>query len=267
MALLETLARVHALGIVHRDLKPANVLVTPDGRPIILDFGISHFAAPGREDVTTRNELIGTPAYLAPEQFNGDPVTARTDLYTLGVMLYEALSGRLPHLHENVWKLLRARMMEPSPPLRGVAPDVPESVARVVDAMLAISPADRPRSAGAVLGMLQGSREISAPSLPRFGADAPLRALVDAALRGRSAVVVGPPGSGRTRCLDDAAAKLARRGRQILRMAGGRRRWWTRPPGRSARSWRRGPCWWWTTPTGSIRPSRRSSRAAGDRAR
>ena len=217
VALLETLGRVHATGVIHRDLKPGNVLVSADGRPMILDFGISHFGSGSRDDLTLPNEVIGTPAYLAPEQVNGDPVTPRTDLYALGVMLYEALSGQLPHAADNVWRLLRGRLTEPVPPLDRVAPDVPPGVARVVDQLLRTNPGERPRSAAAVLSLLQGVPEITAPTVPRFGPDAPLRAIIDAALRGRCVRIWGPPGSGRSRCLADVAVKLARRGRRVLR--------------------------------------------------
>ncbi len=197
IALLETLGRVHATGVVHRDLKPGNVLVSPDGRPMLLDFGISHFTSPIRAGLTLQNEVVGTPAYLAPEQITGDEVTGRTDLYALGVMLYEALSGQLPHAADNVWRLLQARLTEAVPPLARVAPDVPAGVAAVIDQLLRTKPGERPRSAAAVLSLLQGVPEVAAPAVPRFGPDAPLRAIVDAGLHGRARRRgLGAPGLG-----------------------------------------------------------------------
>jgi tetratricopeptide (TPR) repeat protein len=159
IALLETLARVHAAGIVHRDLKPGNVLVREDGRPVVLDFGISRLAVTAVADddsISGDEEVIGTPAYIAPEQIRGCPATPRTDLYTFGIMLYEVLGGRSPQDTNNVQMLLTKRLSEPAIPLSAIAPEVPPVVARVVDRMLARRPEERPRSAIEVLSVLQG---------------------------------------------------------------------------------------------------------------
>jgi hypothetical protein len=223
VALLETLARIHAAGVVHRDLKPANVLVSAEGRPTVLDFGISHFDSPLSDGLTEVGELLGTPAYLAPEQVNGEAVTVRTDLYSLGVMLYEALSGRLPHEGRNLTELMFARLSRSPIPLRDVAPEVSPAIAEIVEQLLAPSPEARPRSAAEVLGMLRGEPLLTAPSLLRLGSDAPVRALIEAATRGRSIDLCGRPGSGRTRCLADAAAALEALGYTPHRTAPGRR--------------------------------------------
>ncbi|XXX76127.1 protein kinase [Sorangium sp. So ce134] len=221
VALLEILGRVHAQGVVHRDLKPANVLVTPEGRPTLLDFGLS-FDVRLSAGLTEEGQILGTPAYLAPEQILGDPVGLRADLYALGVMLYEALAGRLPHEVGSFQALLFARVTQRPRPLRELAPGTPAAVAEVVDRLLERSPDERPRSAGEVLCMLRGQSmaHVHEHVLPRLGGDEHVRAIVDAARAGRPATVVGPAGSGRSRCLQEAAAILEAEGRAVT---------WTRP--------------------------------------
>ncbi|WP_437510365.1 protein kinase domain-containing protein [Sorangium sp. So ce1099] len=157
-ALLDILARVHAAGIVHRDLKPENVLVRADGRPVVLDFGLA-LGHVERVGVAPGGRIVGTPAYLAPEQVRGDAVEARADLYALGVMLYEALTGALPHEASSVQTLLLLRSTQAPAPVRGRAPEVPEHVAAIVDRLLAPWPDDRPRSAADVRVALRGRAE------------------------------------------------------------------------------------------------------------
>ncbi len=183
IALLETLARVHAAGIVHRDLKPGNVLVSATGRPTIVDFGISHIEMHDSDSDPGRAEVLGTPAYLAPEQLKDEPVGGRTDLYAVGVMIYEALSGRLPHEAKDSISLLRARLLAPAEPLASAAPGVNATVAAVVDAMLATRPEDRPRSAAEVLGRLYGAPDVASPALPALIGDPSGPSVDEAALR------------------------------------------------------------------------------------
>jgi hypothetical protein len=153
--LLETIARVHAIGVVHRDLKPANVLVDEEGRPTLLDFGLSVLAGFG--DIDPELGPVGTPAYLAPEQLVGHQVDARADLYAIGVMLYHALSGRFPHEATAVDELLASKHLPP-PSLGEVAADVPPEVISAVDALLSTRPDDRPSSAAKALALLRGDR-------------------------------------------------------------------------------------------------------------
>jgi eukaryotic-like serine/threonine-protein kinase len=213
---LETLARVHAAGVLHRDLKPSNVLVDDEGRPTILDFGLSWGPSLGAS-VTEPGTVMGTPQYLAPEQLLGRPTDARTDLYSAGVMLYEALTGRLPHDADNFQELVQQRVARTPLPVRRLEPDVPVHVADVVDAMLAVRPDERPASAGEAVRRLfdQSPDAAPRPTLPRLGGRAALDAVFAALRSTRSVDVAGPRGSGRTRLLHDAAEELRREGRTV----------------------------------------------------
>jgi serine/threonine protein kinase len=142
IALVETVARVHGLGILHRDLKPANVLVKADGQPIVLDFGIS------RHDelsflVERDGAIVGTPAYLAPEQLVAGAASVHSDLYALGLMLYQALTGVVPGYSQKFQEILRRRTTE-VPERLDVLADVPEDVADIVASLLSIEPGARP---------------------------------------------------------------------------------------------------------------------------
>ena len=156
LALLETLVHVHAAAIVHRDLKPENVLVRPDGHPVMLDFSVSFLQTQGGKPLTSRGQIVGTPLYLAPEQILEKPADARTDLYALGVMLHEALTGRVPHDALDMYSIVRARLGGPVPPIQDLDPTIPPAVAAVINRLLAVRPEDRFSSATEVLAALRG---------------------------------------------------------------------------------------------------------------
>lgn len=145
------LAACHKLGIVHRDLKPENVmLVEADGYPDcvkLFDFGIAHVSR--AESAGTREAVMGTVEYMAPEQALGDAVDARTDLYSLGVMLFELLTGRLPFEDGDPLEVLRRHIEQTPPSLSVVAPDagIPPLLEEVVTQLLAKRPADRVQTA------------------------------------------------------------------------------------------------------------------------
>ncbi len=143
----------HAHGIVHRDLKPGNVFLARDARgnetAKILDFGISKVRTedPG-EELTRTGTMLGTPHYMAPEQFTASrSVDARADLYSLGTLLYEALSGRFPYDADTLERLIAVKLSEPPAPLAHAAPDVSHAIADVVMRALADDPARRYQSA------------------------------------------------------------------------------------------------------------------------
>ncbi|KXK61983.1 serine/threonine protein kinase [Micromonospora rosaria] len=141
------LAAAHAHGIVHRDVKPANVMLTPSGVKV-LDFGIA--TAVGAPDTTPDGVVLGTPAYLAPEQFERGPVTPAADMYALGVLLYYCLTGRLPYAADTATQLIgerRRHAPEPLPEIEGLPPEVADLCRRC----LADDPTERPGSLVAAL--------------------------------------------------------------------------------------------------------------------
>ena len=200
VALLETLGRVHAAFVVHRDLKPANVLVTHDKHVRLLDFGVAYRHGPLARDTQENMEVLGTPAYMAPEQLQRRPITERTDLYSLGLMLYEALSGKLPHM-DGGDSLLLARLNKAAPPLHEIAPKVPENTARLIDRLVAIDPSERPASAFEVAAILRGEGAVEDPLFLWLGPRTDFLSVLNTARGGRSVDIVGRPGSGRTRWL------------------------------------------------------------------
>lgn len=137
------LAEAHRLGIIHRDVKPENVLIDPDGRPKLVDFGI---ARQGDVHLTSEGLVMGSPAYMAPEQIRGDSIDQRADLYALGVLAYFLLAGVEPFASENVAEVLRMQVEDAPPPLDRHRSDVPQPVQALIGELLAKDPSGRPDS-------------------------------------------------------------------------------------------------------------------------
>ena len=155
-ALLDALGAAHDKQIVHRDLKPENVfLVEPAPTIKILDFGISKFRGTDDVSITQTGTVMGSPLYMSPEQARGArDIGPPTDLYSVGVILYEALAGRPPFPGDSYNQVMAAVLTETPPPLATVAPGVPASLGALVDQLLAKRPADRPAGARAVRDLL-----------------------------------------------------------------------------------------------------------------
>lgn len=165
------LQAAHADGLVHRDVKPGNILLDAGGRAKVADFGIASSRA--NERLTATGAAIGSPHYIAPEQVAGERATTRSDVYALGVLLYELLTGHRPFDGDNVTAVALARMDADPPPPSVYDPELSPGVDGVVMKCLARDPDDRYASAGEVADALEGLRsevqaweELSTPPAP-----------------------------------------------------------------------------------------------------
>ena len=159
----------HEHGIVHRDIKPGNVLVDRDGGAMLTDFGIAQAA----EDinVTSQGMLVGTPAYMSPEQAQGFPATAQSDIYALGVVVYELLTGTTPFPHRTPHAILLGHISEPPLPAHDRNPELTPEMSAVVGKALAKSPEDRYRTAGELAEALARSfGDVPSIQVPEAGA-------------------------------------------------------------------------------------------------
>jgi len=185
LSLAEALEAAHAQGIVHRDLKPDNVMVSHEGRVKVLDFGIAKSARdltvvggePDRDATLTQAGLIiGTPAYMSPEQITGEPVDHRADLFTFGVLLYEMATGQRPFPGSTAGEVFPAVLRDTAPPPSSLNPQIPAVVDELIAGCLEKEPGRRVQSAGALRERLQALLlEISASRLLPAAAHKPVR--------------------------------------------------------------------------------------------
>jgi formylglycine-generating enzyme required for sulfatase activity/tRNA A-37 threonylcarbamoyl transferase component Bud32 len=154
------LAHAHKRGVVHRDIKPQNVLLDAEsGRALVTDFGIARTAEGG--SLTATGMVVGTPAYLSPEQVTGEPSDHRADIYALGVMMYEMLAGQPPFTGPTPTAVLMKRLAGPPPSLKKLRPEIPDPLVEVVDACLATNPDDRLGNAADIVRHLTGHSPVS----------------------------------------------------------------------------------------------------------
>lgn len=139
----EALDYAHAQGVIHRDMKPANILIDRRGYAMISDFGLAKLAANRAKSLTHSSMLVGTPAYMSPEQGLGKPVDGRSDLYSLGVVMFEMATGCTPFDADTPLAILLKAVQEPPPPARSLNPNIPESLNDVILKALEKSPGDR----------------------------------------------------------------------------------------------------------------------------
>ena len=168
----------HQHGVIHRDIKPENILLTRDGSTLVADFGIARGLG-GEEQLTQTGMAIGTPAYMSPEQASGDQrIDARTDIYSLGCVLYELLAGESPYTGPTAQAVMVKRFTDPVPSVRRLRPSVPEPVDQAIQRALAPVPADRFATAAQLAHALQPATATptSTPTavLPSAAAVAPM---------------------------------------------------------------------------------------------
>src|SRR5207248_1438447 len=163
------LDHAHRNGVVHRDVKPGNLLRAPDGAVKLADFGIAK--ATEQSSITQVGSVLGTAAYLAPEQSRGDEATPRSDLYSLGVVTYQLLSGRLPYEATSLSELVLQQQQGPPPPLDELNPDVPSTLAEAVAIALCAHPRARYETAKVMGDALDAaSQGVAPPTALRRGA-------------------------------------------------------------------------------------------------
>ncbi len=221
---LAALDKVHAAGIVHRDLKPANIMIDEDQRAILTDFGL----AKPRHDhtVTTGGTLIGTPEYMAPELAEGQEADFRTDIYALGVILFELVTGRVPFQSASAFATLRQHVERPTPSARAITPALPPQLDATVARAMAKRPDDRyptVRAFAADLLAVTPTYELSELARGTRGMEAPPTMPADFAAAATAPTLAAE---------DPSTATVAPAGvaepptRATLPIGAGRRAWW-----------------------------------------
>lgn len=184
----------HRQGVVHRDIKPGNILFTADNQPVLSDFGIAHLQE-GAVRLTATGGIIGSPAYMSPEQAAGKTVDARSDIYSLGVVLFELATNRVPFESESPTAVLLKHVQEAPPPPTSLNPNLPQAAAAVILKALAKDPATRFGSAGDLARSWRAALRGEMPaSQPVPGSDgATLADGAPSAISSPSPPLVGPP--------------------------------------------------------------------------
>jgi serine/threonine-protein kinase len=159
------LDHAHQAGVVHRDIKPANILISPDGKAKLVDLGIA--TASERTQITQAGTVLGTPSYMAPEQLEGGKITKAVDIYALGAVAFELLSGRKARQGRTPVEIAHQIASKPSPDIREAWSDAPPAAAEAVQRAMARDPRQRPRSAGQLARSLDDAFKATQPAATR----------------------------------------------------------------------------------------------------
>jgi serine/threonine protein kinase len=160
----EALNYAHARGSVHRDVKPSNVLIDESGNCLLADFGLARMTEDS-VNLTSSGTILGTPAYMSPEQGSGQKVDARSDIYSLGIIFYEMATGRVPYKAETPIAVIFKHIRDPLPPARTLNPELPEAVELAIQKALSKSPEDRYQTAAELVQAVQAAIP-NAPAAP-----------------------------------------------------------------------------------------------------
>jgi hypothetical protein len=171
IAVASALEFAHKAGVIHRDVKPANIRILDSGVVKIMDFGIAK-SLDSTTSITKDGTAVGSAGYMSPEQIVGETVDGRTDIFSLGLVSYELLCGRKPFQHEKLFMLLEQIVKTEAQPLREIAPEVPESLAAIVERAMRKSPEERFASAGEMKAALESALE-SIHDVPGHAGEAP----------------------------------------------------------------------------------------------
>jgi serine/threonine-protein kinase len=172
--LADAMAYAHAQGVYHRDLKPENILVTPEGRVVVTDFGIALLSGARRLTWRWLTSAVGTPDYMAPEQIQGKRGDARTDVYAMGIMLFEMLTGHVPWEGDNPLAVMQQHLTAPVPELRSINPDMPPPLDAIVRKGLRKDPDERYQDAGEMLEDLRHWQDLDLTQYV-FAPEAPVK--------------------------------------------------------------------------------------------
>ena len=153
--------------MIHRDIKPSNILIDESGNCLLTDFGLARMVEDA-VNLTSTGTIMGTPAYMSPEQGSGSKINSRSDIYSLGVVLFEMATGRVPFQAETPIAIVFKHVQDPLPPARSINPDLPEAVELVILKSLAKNPEDRYQTAADMVRAIQAaipeSRIFAAPA-------------------------------------------------------------------------------------------------------
>ncbi len=154
--LCAALAAAHEKGVVHRDMKPGNVMINADGQAFVMDFGLARSLA--LSGLTQTGAVLGTPHYMSPEQVSGQKVDARTDVYALGVMLFQMLTGELPFQGESTFEIMMQRVQKDPPAAHELNPEIPSYLGKILERCMERDPSLRYADAGEILADLDAQQ-------------------------------------------------------------------------------------------------------------